>query len=480
MTGEFEAVAGQTQFGRWRDDWGNWFGNNNPNWVWHYHVPIRYFTRNPHLATPGMRRNVFSSNRLFPISPRMERPNMPGAYGHVTSACSAQPYRGGLFGPDFARSVFISEPVHNLVHREVLVPDGISFRGQRAKGEADREFLASTDNWFRPTQLQTGPDGALYIADMYRLVIEHPQWIPAAMQSRVDLRAGHDRGRIWKVVPKGAKLRPFPQLEKLTGAQLAFALNSPNGWQRDQSQRLLLKRKDPKTHQPLVFMATNRLHTKLGPPHTKVSPQTRIHALHTLAGLGVLKDETLKAALRDDHPAVREHAVRLCETNEGGRVHLAIQCLADKDPRVLRQLAFTLGEGKGPLISKALVQLAVQHPKNSDIQLAVKSSAAPHAAAMLKKIFSQKGRPPADLSNHLLQLATTGGQQEALAAVLNDLTGDTQITAGKLTILAGLLDSLAARGQTLTAFRAKAVPALKTALDKTDKLFPPNYNCGGQ
>jgi len=461
MTGEFEAVAGQTQFGRWRDDWGNWFGNNNPNWVWHYHVPIRYFARNPHLATPGMRRNVFSSNRLFPISPRMERPNMPGAYGHVTSACSAQPYRGELFGPDFARSVFISEPVHNLVHREVLVPDGISFRGQRGEGEADREFLASTDNWFRPTQLQTGPDGALYIADMYRLVIEHPQWIPAAMQSRVDLRAGHDRGRIWKVFPKNAKLRPFPQLEKMTGAELAFALDSPNGWQRDQAQRLLLDRKDPKSHQPLASMAANLL-------RSKIRPQTRIHALHTLAGLGALTDATLKAALRDDHAAVRGHAVRLCE---GGNENLAIQCLADKDPRVLRQLAFTLGGGKGPAISEGLVYLAVQHPNNADLQLAVKSSAAPHAAAMLKQIFSQKSRPPADLSNHLLQLATTGGQQEALAAVLNDLTGDTQITAGKLTILAGLLDSLAARGQTLTAFRAKAVPALKTALDKTDKLF---------
>ena len=461
VTGEFEAVAGQTQFGRWRDDWGNWFGNNNPNWVWHYHVPIRYFTRNPHLATPGTRRNVFSSNRLFPISPRMERPNMPGAYGHVTSACSAQPYRGGLFGPDFAHSVFISEPVHNLVHREVLVPDGISFRGQRAEGEADREFLASTDNWFRPTQLQTGPDGALYIADMYRLIIEHPQWIPAAMQSRVDLRAGNDRGRIWKVVPKGAKLRPFPQLEKMTGAQLPFALNSPNGWQRDQAQRLLLKRKDPKSHQPLASLAANLL-------RTKILPQTRIHALHTLAGLGVLKDETLKAALLDDYPAVREHAVRLCE---GGREHLAIQCLADKDPRILRQLAFTLGEGQGPAITEGLVYLAVQHPKNTNIQLAVKSSAAPHAAAMLKQIFSQKERPPADLSNHLLQLATTGDQQEALATVLNDLTDNAQITAGELTILAGLLDAVAARGQSLAAFRAKAEPALQTALDKTDKLF---------
>ncbi|SVD91377.1 uncharacterized protein METZ01_LOCUS444231, partial [marine metagenome] len=259
------------------------------------------------------------------------------------------------------------------------------------------------------TQIKTGPDGALYIADMYRLIIEHPEWIPASMQSRVDLRAGHNRGRIWKVFPKEAKLRPFPRLDKLNGAQLAYALDSTNGWQRDQAQRLLLERKDPKTHQSLAFMATNQV-------PEPIIPQTRIHALHTLAGLGALKDEMLKVALRDNHPAVREHAVRLCE---GGRETLARRCLDDKDPRVLRQLAFTLGEGEGPLISEALVHLAVRHHDNADIQLAVKSSSATHAVAMLKQIFSQKNRPSADLSNHLLQLATTGGQQEALATVLN-------------------------------------------------------------
>ncbi|MFP6903318.1 MAG: PVC-type heme-binding CxxCH protein, partial [Verrucomicrobiia bacterium] len=92
VTGEFETVAGQTQFGRWRDDWGNWFGNNNPNWLWHYHVPLRYLARNPQLAVGATRRNTFSSNRCFPISAKMERPNNPQSYGHVTSANSATPY----------------------------------------------------------------------------------------------------------------------------------------------------------------------------------------------------------------------------------------------------------------------------------------------------------------------------------------------------------------------------------------------------
>ena len=64
-----------------------------------------------------------------------------------------------------------------------------------------REFLASSDNWFRPTQMKTGPDGALWVADMYRAVIEHPEWIPAAMQKRIDLRAGSQEGRIYRVYP---------------------------------------------------------------------------------------------------------------------------------------------------------------------------------------------------------------------------------------------------------------------------------------
>jgi putative membrane-bound dehydrogenase-like protein len=458
VTGEFETVAGQTQFGRWRDDWGNWFGNNNPNWLWHYHMPLRYLARNPQLAVGATHRNTFSSNRCFPISAKMVRPNNPQSYGHVTSANSATPYRGGLFGKDFARSVFISEPVHNLVHREVLVPDGVSFKSHRAAGEEKSEFLASTDNWFRPTQIKTGPDGALYIADMYRLIIEHPEWIPAAMQSRVDLRAGHDKGRIWRVVPKGAKLRKIPRLDKLPTQQLVWALDHPNGWQRDTAQRLLIARNDPKSHPLLGSIAANML-------RGKVLPQTRIHALHTLEGMNALNEKTLARALRDDHAAVREHAVRLCEINGGGNVALARQCLTDKSPRVLRQLAFTLGQGKGKLVTEGLVYLAVQNPKNADLQLAIKSSAAPHAAAMLKQIFSQKARPPADLSNHLLQLATTGKQLDALALVLNDLT------PADLTIMAGLLDALHARGQTLIDFQKTAPSKLQAALDKTQVLF---------
>ena len=166
----------------------------------------------------------------------------------MTSANSPTPYRDDLFGPHFATSLFVSEPVHNLVHRMVLEPDGATYRGVRAPGEADREFLASTDNWFRPTQLKTGPDGALWVADMYRAVIEHPEWIPADVQKTIDLRAGSQEGRIYRVFPVDRRPRPIPRLDRLDTAGLVAALDSPNGWQRDTAQRLLMHKNDPRGH----------------------------------------------------------------------------------------------------------------------------------------------------------------------------------------------------------------------------------------
>src|SRR5260370_10524640 len=128
----------------------------------------------------------------------------------------------------------------------MLEAQGVSFSRHRSADEKESEFLASTDNWFRPTMLKTGPDGALYLADMYRLVIEHPEWIPEDVKHRLDLRAGHDKGRIYRVYPAESKLRPIPRLDQLDIAGLVAALDSPNGWQRDTTQRLLIERGDPR------------------------------------------------------------------------------------------------------------------------------------------------------------------------------------------------------------------------------------------
>ncbi len=203
-SGAFEGVEGRTQFGRRRDDWGNWFGNNNPAWGWHYFFPSRYLARNPYLPARSTKRALGQyedSTRVYYTSRMQQRFNDPHTVDYVTSANSPTPYRDDWFGAAFDSSIFISEPVYNVIHHEVLFSDGVSFSSHRAADEQEREFLMSTDNWFRPTTLKTGPDGSLYIADMYRFVIEHPEWIPADSQKNLDLRLGADRGRIYRVFP---------------------------------------------------------------------------------------------------------------------------------------------------------------------------------------------------------------------------------------------------------------------------------------
>jgi putative membrane-bound dehydrogenase-like protein len=369
-----EAIEGQTQFGRHRDDFGNWFGNNNPTWLWHYFFPDHYLARNPFLplkSTKKMLANYSDSTRCFPISRMQSRFNDPFAANHVTSGNSATPYRDNLFGEEFASSVFISEPVHNLVHREVLKPDGVTFTSRRTAGGATNEFLASGDNWFRPTMLKTGPDGALYVADMYRLVIEHPEWIPAEMQARLDLRAGADKGRIYRVLPEGTTLRRIPNLTKLSTVELANALDSPNGWQRDTVQRLLIERRDQAAIKQLEHHAKDARDAKV-----------RLQALWTLNGLHALSPNILVAALRDKHAAVREHAVKLSETIQNTAPNDALLSLVDDSaPRVRYQLAFTLGQVDDARVAATLVKLA--RDEDANVGNAALSSATGHAKEML-------------------------------------------------------------------------------------------------
>jgi putative membrane-bound dehydrogenase-like protein len=371
-TGELESVSAQTQFGRRRDDWGNWFGNNNPTWLWQVVLPEHYLRRNPALAVPRVLKvlaNYDEPTRVFPTSSPRVRPNQPWSLNHVTSGCSPTPWRDSLFGPDFTHSVFISEPVHNCIHRETLYPDGSVLGSRRAPGEERSEFLASSDHWFRPTTTRTGPDGALYLADMYRFVLEHPEWISPEMQARMNLRAGEDRGRIYRIVPTGTPLRPIPRLSQLDTAGLVAALDSPNGWQRDTAQRLITSRKDPAAVPALTALVT--------PRHI---PQVRIQALATLGQLKALTPALLQTALADPHPGIRSEALRQSEPFAPAPTPLlpiVIALASDSHPSVRLQAAFTLGAWPIDLIESALRELAARDARDPWIPFAIQSSLLP-------------------------------------------------------------------------------------------------------
>lgn len=378
-SGEIETVSVQTQYGRRRDDWGNWFGNNNPTWLWHVTVPEHYLRRNPRVAARRVMKvlaNYPESTRVFPASPAQVRPNQPWSLNHVTSGSSASPYRDDLFGPEFATSVFICEPVHNVVHREVLERDGSGFSSRRDPGEKDREFLASTDNWFRPTMVRTGPDGALYVADMYRFVLEHPEWIAPEMLARLDLRAGTDKGRIYRVVPDGKPRRPLPNLTRLEPPALAAAHDHPGGWQRDTAQRLLVDqlRASPDAEALRILVKL----TGLAHP-----PQVRVQSMATLGLLRALPEDRLRAMLSDPNPWVRSEALRQSEawaarTPRSDPVFAAVAALArDGDAAVRVQAAFSLGAWTPDLAEPVLASMAESGLEDETLRLAVLCSLRP-------------------------------------------------------------------------------------------------------
>jgi putative heme-binding domain-containing protein len=211
---------------------------------------------------------------------------------------------------------------------------------------------------------------------MYREVIEHPLSLPPVIKKHLDLTSGRDRGRIWRIAPDGFQRRKLPRLHEAGGEELVVALAHPNGWHRDTAARLLYERQD----------------TALVPAVEKLAaacalPQGRMQALYTLAGWQRLAPGHVLKALRDDHPRVREHAVRLAERfPDNAAVAAALQALAETetDVRVLYQLAFSLGEFDGK--AAGLARLARRQADDAWIRLAVQSSLAGGAGAVFSEL----------------------------------------------------------------------------------------------
>jgi putative membrane-bound dehydrogenase-like protein len=438
--GLIEAVSGQTQFGRSRDDWGNWFGNNNTNPMYHYVLEDRYLKRNSRVLYPDPRVQVSEkpgSARVYPLSKPLPRFNSPQALNHFTSACSAIVYRDNLFGPEFLNNTFVSEPVHNLVHREIMTPKGVTFSSKRAPDEQESEFLASSDNWFRPTTIQTGPDGALWVADMYRYVIEHPEWIPLDWQKKLDLRAGHDKGRIYRVYPQGAKLRAIPRMDKMSTQELVKELASPNGWTRDMAQQLLVRSHAAKASALVrgLFKASDQ-------------PLARLHALATLDGLHECSPADIEAGLADKHPGVRREALRLSEMRDDPSLHAAYErLLQDPDPQARLQLAYSLGAARDMQKAGALLGRLIA-AKSSDpyiMAAALSSVQAKNWPSFFAAILKADSLP-AQAQVNLMRLVSAFGSQEDkttyLATRLKLEKG--KPGAEQFVMLANLLDSLEA------------------------------------
>ena len=470
-SGLMDPQSGQTQFGRERDDWGNWFGSNNSNPAFHYALTDHYLRRNKNLIAPNAKVQVSvrpGAATIFPVSRTQVRFNDFNKVNRITSACGLCFYRDELLGPEFVGNSFICEPVHNLVHREIVSAKGTTFTSQRAESEQDSEFMASTDNWFRPTMARTGPDGTLWVADMYRHVIEHPQWIPQEMQEKLDLRAGKEQGRIYRIVKDDTPLRSVPRLDQLTDSELVQVLESPNGTQRDMAHQWIVSQKRHSTVPDLKRMVSD------GNAAT-----ARMHALCVLEGLGKVTTKEVLSALADPHPGVRRHAIRISEAFVADSPEIGAKFLGmvnDSDPQVQMQLAYSLGEWNSPEAGVALAQLVLQHDRDAYLRTAILSSTGSHLKTFTTALFKElKGKePPAESFNALVAMAVAEHDQATLQQIYHVVGKQ---TAGKtfepwqFQAVSALLQSLGRRNQSLTQFYQKSNQQLREVLDQLKPLF---------
>ncbi len=457
-TGEFEAVSGQSQFGRCRDDWGNWFGNNNSNPMYHYVLDDRYLKRNPHVLYPDVRVPVSvkpGASEVFPISKPLPRFNSPQALNHFTSACSTIIYRDNLFGKDFEGNMFVSEPVHNLVHREIMKPKGITFTSQRADDEQASEFLASSDNWFRPTTIQVGPDGALWIADMYRYVIEHPEWIPKDWQKKLDLRAGHDKGRIYRVVPADKTPREIVRMDKMNVKDLVKQLESPSGWVRDTAHQFLIRELKGQVDQDNAAKQLTEIAKK-----SKV-PQARLHAIYAKDAINDWRVGSLRVFMEDPHPAIRKHSLALMEAGFSLRdeEELLAALEKDADDKVRQQLLYSLGKAATyPDYGQRLVRLLSENAGNPYLLAAGLSSVSKDNWKMVLSTISKQEKTPAALFAPMMRLAQAIGEPiDASQLFLRQLNSQEKLPFGQqLVSTAEMLDMMEKNGLVLKRMLEKA------------------------
>jgi mono/diheme cytochrome c family protein/glucose/arabinose dehydrogenase len=361
-----EADRLRGQWGLTQDDYGRLYFDYNEDLLRCDLVPAHHMLRNPNSpGRAGTNVRIMADQTVWPShpTPGVNRGYEPqilrddGTLRKCTANCGPCVYRGDLFPPAFHGNCFICEPAGNLVKRVILTDQGGAVTAKNAYDGVD--FLTSTDERFRPVDLMTGPDGALYVVDMYRGVLEHERFITNYLLKNIKqrkLESPIHRGRIWRIVPRGTKPVPFkiPQ----DAAKLVECLANPAGWVRDTAQRLLVERHDWSTEPLVEKMAAT------GP-----TALARLHALWTLEGMNRMEMPMALAALNDADGHVRAAGIRLCEPYlvPATRPEVLPAMLAlrdDAEPAVRLQLLLTLGAAQVAQADDALASLLAS---NQDI-----------------------------------------------------------------------------------------------------------------
>jgi mono/diheme cytochrome c family protein/glucose/arabinose dehydrogenase len=377
VKGQFvrEPVRSGGQWGLTQDDWGRRYFNYNSDFLRADLLPPSVYARNPNLTdktalnwqvmkdqhcfspvpTPGVNRGYNEGTPKADGTPGEGQLRSNGALNTATGTCGAVVYRGDLFAKEFQNNAFIPEPCGNLVKRVILSETGGVVTAKNAY--PNTEFLYSRDERFRPVNAFNGPDGALYIVDMARGIVQHKFFLTHYLIANIEARKLEqpvNLGRIWRIVPDGAKPQPVKLPQE--AAAIVPLLDHPNGHVRDTAQRVLVERADSS-----VIDAVKKLTAEAQ------TPQGRVQALWTLEGLGPVMPDVIAPCLKDPNEKVRAAAVRLAglgnlpdlmamrdDPSAEVRVQLALQLSAQSGPEAQAAVLALLKKGGSPLLNDAI------------------------------------------------------------------------------------------------------------------------------
>ncbi len=422
---EKEPAPFHGQWGITQDDYGRLFINSNSDQLRADLLPGMYLLRNPNLKGPfGVNVQIAKDQATFParVNPGVNRGyqkgtlRADGTLATYTGACGPCIYRGDAFPKAFYGAAFLCEPTANMVRCNFLTEkDGLITGTNAFPGS---EFLASMDERFRPVNLANGPDGALYIVDMYRGVLQHKNFLTTYLRNQSlsrGLEKGLDRGRIYRVTRTDAT-RPRPvKLSQLNGPQLAAELKNGNGWTRDTAQRLLAERGDSQAVDPLNELAA------------RGEFPSAIHALWVLSTAGELHTETLASALRSPEAKVRATAIRVAEPylRAEGKNEISGKVLAlaeDPSADVQLQLLLSLGESTSAQAEAALLKRMQANTESALMRDAAVSGLKGRELAFLGKLgaaWSEKTPGREALMRSLAECVAQGREATGIVRLLD-------------------------------------------------------------
>ncbi|MBL7871201.1 MAG: c-type cytochrome [Cyclobacteriaceae bacterium] len=408
-------------FGLGMDEFGHLFETHNLEHVSHLVFPDRYL-QNSNLIKDHTLSNISDHEedglaRVYPIGDQESRVNHPEQSGYFSGSCGITYYGGGAFGPEYENSIWVADVVLNLVHVDKVKANGAFFSASRIHQK--KEFLASTDRSFRPVNMSLGPDGALYVVDMYRQVIEHPEWIPDEIEKTLDLQAGKEKGRIYRITKSNAENQIF-NIDQFTSIEAQIeSLKNPNQWIRKTAHRLLMD-------QTLTSDHINTIKGLLA----FSGGVTRVHALWLLHSKNNLEVNELLNAFSNPLAGVRENALLISESRIEKNDSLIAACtslLAERDARVRMQAGLTISTLTEGTFAKHKNQIfeslltATAQPMD-DWNVAAISLASKHSSAdFFSKLISTNKEVDVRLLSSLAVISTNSYSK--IQSILETLAG---------------------------------------------------------